>query len=122
VARVGGEQLPAGVVEPDLAQVAARGGVEVAAECQLHGANGDAGRRGDVGDGDVLVSVLVNEDDSPVQRGRGTVVPARDGRVGDRAGRARAGRLGWRGTAGKGQGQGVAPFPLDGVLYPPWHQ
>ena len=77
------------MVEPDPAQVAARGRVEVAAERQLHGADGDVGRGGDVGKGDVLVGVLVDERGSPVQRGRRTVVPVLGGRVGERIVRER---------------------------------
>jgi len=46
-----------GLVEADPAQVGRRGRVEVAPEGELDGADGDAGRAGDVGDGDVDVGV-----------------------------------------------------------------
>src|SRR5262249_33957215 len=99
--RVGGLQLTVGMVEPDPAQVARGGGVQVTAEGQLHGADGDAGGGRDVGQGDVLVRPGGDERDRAPQRGRGGVVPVRGGRLGQ-------GVVGERGQRGGGEKPGRA--------------
>jgi hypothetical protein len=78
VLRVGGGELPVGVVQPNPAQVAQGRGVQVAAERQLDGADGDTGGGRDLGTGDVVVGVLINERGRAPQRGRGGIaaIPA----------------------------------------------
>ena len=74
LARVGGLELAAGVLEPDPAQVGQRGGVEVPAEGELDRARGDERGGGDVGQGDVTVGLVLDEADrSPHRLGMGAM-------------------------------------------------
>ena len=65
---VGGLQIAVRTIQPHAAQILQRRGAEMATEHVLNGARGDADRRGNIAQPDILVSVLVNELDCPAQR------------------------------------------------------
>src|SRR6185437_356602 len=78
-AGAGPHQILAGAVEPDPPEVLHRGDAHVSLEGELDGADGDGRGGGDVGDGDVEMSVLVNERDRPAQGDGMGIVPVLDG-------------------------------------------
>lgn len=61
MAGIGGEQVAVGAAKPDPSQVLRGSGAHVPAEGELDGADGDERGGGHIGNGDVLMGMLVDK-------------------------------------------------------------